>query len=177
MCLSVSHNNPFTLLQWHFGLVGGSGFYYTINTGCSPGLLSDIPLLSCVVKILQRWICKMAPLLQLIYGVEAISKPWIWACVVAVLSSLSALCHLRHQGQLSHQAHPHHPVLPLFTVYIPFLSFSLPSLHHMLAYRNGDPLPTHPLCVVSGCLWMTSTFRLLHGGEHSSLKKFWFQRK
>jgi hypothetical protein len=36
-----------------------SGFRNTINTGSSPGLLSDILLLPCVMEVLQLWICRV----------------------------------------------------------------------------------------------------------------------
>jgi hypothetical protein len=39
-----------------------SGFCYTINTGTSPRLLSDIQLLPCVTEILQLWFCRAGPL-------------------------------------------------------------------------------------------------------------------
>lgn len=35
-----------------------SGFYYTIDTGSSLGFFSGILMLSCVMVILQFWICK-----------------------------------------------------------------------------------------------------------------------
>lgn len=38
-----------------------SGFCSTINTGSSPGLLSGILLLSCVMEILQLWFCNTSP--------------------------------------------------------------------------------------------------------------------
>jgi hypothetical protein len=43
-------------------LFEASDFSYTINTGTSPGLLSDILLLPCVREILQLWICTLAAL-------------------------------------------------------------------------------------------------------------------
>ena len=52
---------------------GSSGFCYTINTGSSLGLLSDILLLPCVMEILQLWICRAVPLhtlQQLTNGVD-----------------------------------------------------------------------------------------------------------
>ena len=41
-----------------YELLEASGFCYTINTGSSPGHLSNIPLLPCVMEILQLWICR-----------------------------------------------------------------------------------------------------------------------
>jgi hypothetical protein len=38
-----------------------SGFCYTINTGSSWGLLSNILLMSCVKEMLWFWICRTRP--------------------------------------------------------------------------------------------------------------------
>jgi hypothetical protein len=74
-----------------------SGFCYTINTGSSPGLLSDILLLPCVMEFLKLWICRTGPFArssssQMRWTLGwANSKPWIWVWVVAELISLPAL--------------------------------------------------------------------------------------
>jgi hypothetical protein len=47
-----------------------SGFCYTINTGSSPGLLSDILLLPCVMESLQLWFCRAGPFQQVTDGVD-----------------------------------------------------------------------------------------------------------
>ena len=60
-----SHRLPFSpfIFTWKCSLVRlkVSGFCYTTNTGLSLGLLLDILLLSCVMEILQFWICRVGP--------------------------------------------------------------------------------------------------------------------
>ena len=110
MCHNVSHSilHPFV----HTSLLANvhcneslvwfeaSGFCYTINTGSSLGLLSDILLLPCVMEILQLWICRTSPFMHhMLYhcisggdvGIGQL-KPWIWAWEVAEWVSPQLSC-------------------------------------------------------------------------------------
>jgi hypothetical protein len=112
MCHSVSYWMPFCpvlLVNVHCNesLVWfkASSFCYTINTGSSPGLLSDILMWPCVMEILQfgciRPVPSSAPAVHRWGRCWAHSKPWIWAWVVAELVSLPTLLHLYYQDWLS----------------------------------------------------------------------------
>ena len=74
MCHSASHSiHPFV----HISLLANvhcneplvsfevSGFYYTINTGSSPGLHLKVQLLPCVMEVLWLWIYKTGPFMYI----------------------------------------------------------------------------------------------------------------
>ena len=62
-----------------------SGFCYTINTRSSPGLLSDILLLTYVMKILQLWICRTS-------AFTCSSSSWM-GCILGLSAHLLAHAH------------------------------------------------------------------------------------
>ena len=86
------------------------GFYYTIRTGSSPGVLLDSLWLPPVREILGLSICRTSPFKRLsvhwwgrCWGVP--TQGWIWAWVVPELDILLALPHLyHHQGEPSRTA-------------------------------------------------------------------------
>ena len=76
------------------------GISYTINNGSSPGLLSDILLLSCVAALyLQDWSLHMVQ--QFIDGVNVGMGQQDLRLMAAELVILPALLHPCHQDQLS----------------------------------------------------------------------------
>ena len=76
------------------------GISYTINNGSSPGLLSDILMLSCVAALyLQDWSLHMVQ--QFINGVNVGMGQQDLRLMAAELVILPALLHPCHQDQLS----------------------------------------------------------------------------